>query len=308
MIEVNGELISQSKYSEDVYKRQVNAFEPSCAIVTSVDLDHQEFLGQTREEIGFEKAGVYRSSVPAICGDIHPPASLVRHAHTIKADFKNIHQDFGYGLTDGGWQYQVNGRAIRDLPHPALKGAYQLDNAACAVTVVESLQSNLPVTTEAIANAMRQVQLAGRFQSVNRQTVSPSAKVILDVAHNPHAALALAQNLKATRSPHSKTFAVFAMLADKDVTGVVEAVKQEIDAWFVASIDHVRGATATDLAQSIAKVAPEAKVKTFNSTDIAYLQACNEIEACIDANENDKIIVFGSFFTVSYVTKLLAVK
>jgi dihydrofolate synthase/folylpolyglutamate synthase len=177
---------------------------------------------------------------------------------------------------------------------PALKGDYQFNNAACAITAVESLQAKLPVSSQAIADAMRQVTLAGRFQ-----TISNLPRVILDVAHNPHAARALAENLKASSSPQENTIAVFAMLADKDVKGVVEAVIEQIDIWYIATIDNIRGASAIDLAAAITAVNPNAKYKIFDSAAIAYEQAC------IDADENDKIVVFGSFFTVSNVMQAL---
>lgn len=289
----------------------VNAFEPSCTIVTSVDLDHQEFLGNTRESIGFEKAGIFRPSVPAICGDENPPASLVTYAHEVRADLKCLHQDFDYVLTRDGWQYRKESKVVYTLPLPALKGSYQLNNAACAIAAVESLQSVLPVSVESIASAMSQVRLAGRFETVSRSSsIGKLPWVILDVAHNPHAAYALAGNLKATKvlpgAESGKTFAVFAMLADKDIRGVVEAVKNEIDAWYIADIDHVRGALATDLAMVILKASPNATIKSFASADNAYIQACIDIEACKDMNENDKIVVFGSFFTVSTVMQQLS--
>lgn len=292
----------------------VNAFEPSCAIVTSVDLDHQEFLGDTRESIGFEKAGIYRKSVPAICGDVSPPSSLITYAHQVQADFKCISQDFDSILGKDDWQYIAHKKSVYTLPLPALEGLYQLNNAACAITAVESLQSRLPVKVDAIANAMLQVRLLGRFQTVSRvPSEKQTPRVILDVAHNPHAANALAENLRATKiqldSTHpAKTFAVFAILADKDIKGVIEAVKNDIDGWYVAGIDHARGASAVDVAKMITNILPEANIKIFDGADNAYLQACHDIEACIDANENDKIIVFGSFFTVSTVMQLLANK
>jgi dihydrofolate synthase/folylpolyglutamate synthase len=295
----------------------VNAFEPNCAIVTSVDLDHQEFLGDTREKIGFEKAGVYRAGIPAICGEVNPPASLVNYAHEIQTDFKCIHQDFDFVLDEDSWQYTVNGKVACLLPFPALQGAYQLNNAACAVTAVEALQPVLPVKYADISTAMQQVQLAGRFQIVNGSSSETRLpRIILDVAHNPHAARALAENLKVSKSLHKqtpqskmspgKTFAVFAMLADKDINGVVEALKDQIDAWYVAGIEHARGATAADLALIIRNVAPKASIKVFDTADSAYRQACIDMQACIDVNENDKIAVFGSFFTVSSVMQLLS--
>lgn len=278
----------------------VNAFEPDCAIVTSVDLDHQEFLGDTREAIGFEKAGVYRANKPAILGDANPPMSLVAYAQKIKAQLSLVQQDFGYRVTQSGWQFVEHEAARYTLPLPALKGDYQLSNAACAVAAVESLQHKLPVAVDAVANAMRHVKLPGRFQLVQNKS-----KVILDVAHNPHAAHALATNLKQTRVGNGRVLAVFAMLADKDMSGVISALMHEIDVWYVASIDHVRGASAFQLATHIHAINPKAKIHLFNSAVEAFKQACIDIETCNDVNENDKIVVFGSFFTVSAVMQVL---
>jgi dihydrofolate synthase/folylpolyglutamate synthase len=278
----------------------VNAFEPDCAIVTSIDLDHQEFLGDTREAIGFEKAGVYRANKPAILGDANPPVSLVQHAQNINAQLSQIQQDFGYQLSQSGWQFIAHGVVRYTLPLPALKGDYQLSNAACAVAAVESLQLKLPVAAAAITNALRQVKLSGRFQLVQTKP-----NVILDVAHNPHAAKALAINLKQSRVKTGQVLAVFAMLADKDMSGVITALMGEIDVWYVASIDHVRGASATQLAAHISGINPKARIQLFDTAVEAFKQACIDIETCNDVNENDKIAVFGSFFTVSAVMQVL---
>ena len=278
----------------------VNAFEPDCAIVTSVDLDHQEFLGDTREAIGFEKAGVYRANKPAILGDANPPVSLVQHAQNIKAQLGQIQQDFGYQLSQSSWQFIAHGAERYTLPLPALKGDYQLSNAACAVAAVEALQYKLPVAIDAMTNALRQVKLSGRFQLVQTKP-----NVILDVAHNPHAAKALAINLKQSRASHSQVLAVFAMLADKDMSGVIAALMGEVDVWYVASIGHVRGASARQLAAHVRAINPNARVQLFDTTVQAFKQACIDIETCNDVNENDKIVVFGSFFTVSAVMQVL---
>ena len=290
----------------------VNAFEPNCAIVTSIDIDHQEFLGGTRESIGFEKAGVYRQSIPAICGDANPPSTLVTYAKDIQADFKCIQRDFDYVMLDATWQYRMHGQVLHTLPLPALQGRYQLSNASCAISAVEALHSILPVTNDALTRAMLEVTLAGRFQTVSPQAITKfprvikSPEVILDVAHNPHAAHALAENLKASKARTGRTYAVFAMLADKDVKGVIEAVIHDIDVWYLASIDNIRGASVDELASIIMDVMPNTIYKTFDNAADAFLQACIDIEACIDIDENDKIVVFGSFFTVSSVMQLLS--
>lgn len=279
----------------------VNVFNPDCAIVTSVDIDHQEFLGDTRESIGAEKAGVYRSGLPAICGDINPPETLVNHALKIHANFMRIQHDFAYQKTISGWQFSASGEVLYDLPLPALEGDYQLMNASCAIAAVRTLQPQLAVTRRAIVDAMLHVKLAGRFQ-----TVLLAPKLILDVAHNPHAALALAKNLKAHKvQANAKTFAVFSMLADKDIPGVIDVLKDEIDVWYVASLDHVRSATVAELVNAILLVAPKASIKTFASIAEACKHAKADIQTCLDANEDDKIVVFGSFFTVSNVMQYL---
>ncbi len=283
----------------------VNAFEPDCAIVTSIDLDHQEFLGNTRESVGAEKAGIYRASIPAICGDLTPPVSLISYAHKIGSDLRCIRHEFNYELATSGWHYLEGQQVVYALPLPALEGSYQLMNASCAIAAVQSLQPVLPVGHQAIANAMTEVKLAGRFQTVSR-----SPLIILDVAHNPHAAEALANNLK-TKSANKniikagKTIAVFAMLVDKDIKGVVNAVKDEIDFWYIAGIDHIRSAPVSELVNVVIDAVPQAKIKIFDTAADACKQACIDTEVCIDRNENDKIIVFGSFFTVSDVMQYL---
>lgn len=286
----------------------VNAFDPDCAIVTSIDLDHQEFLGNTRESVGAEKSGVYRAGVPAICGDMAPPQSLISHARDIGADLQCIGQQFGYEVTASGWHYLADQKRVHTLPLPALEGSYQLLNASCAVAAVESLQSVLPVANQTIALAIKAVRLAGRFQ-----TVSKSPWIILDVAHNPHAGQALAKNLQAHRfrsgqvsADSGKTIAVFAMLADKDIHGVINAVKEEIDFWYIAGIDHIRSMPVDALFKVLLEVVPQAKIKVFDDVADACKQARIDTEVCIDRNENDKIIVFGSFFTVSNVMQYLS--
>ncbi|ACT47892.1 bifunctional tetrahydrofolate synthase/dihydrofolate synthase [Methylotenera mobilis] len=285
----------------------VNAFEPDCTIVTNVDLDHQDLLGDTRELIGYEKAGVYRASIPAICGDINPPSTLIAYAKEVKADLKCVQHEFGYELADAGWYYLNNQQRVYHLPIPALKGQYQLTNAACAITAVTALQSVLPVALESIVKAMQEIKLMGRFYTDER-----FPWLIFDVAHNPHAAVALAENLKSLKSLTSnksgepvRILSVFSMLADKDIKGVVEILKGEVDTWYVAPIEHARGTSVKALVTAIHEVIPDASVKTFASLADAYTQAYLDRESCIEQHENDKIVAFGSFFTVSSVMQYL---
>ena len=274
----------------------VNVFEPDSTIVTSIDLDHMEFLGDTRECIGAEKAGVFRVNIPAICGDENPPNSLIEYANRIGAPLKLIGRDFKVEADKESWAYRADQFSIEHMPMPTLIGDFQLNNAACVLTTIQSLQHLLPVQVDAIETGLKTVKLAGRFQSW-----SNNPDIILDVAHNPHAAKSLAINLKQSRH-QGKTIAVFAMLADKDITGVIQALSSEIDAWYVSTIDNIRGAAASSLSKMILDTLPSAEVKIFNQVVDAFHQAC------IDANENDRIITLGSFFTVAEVMQDLQTK
>ena len=266
----------------------VNVFEPDCAIVTTVDLDHMEFLGDTREKIGFEKAGVYRANQLAICGDDNPPESLINYAHQIGADLAFIGQQFSAIKTANGWQYD-SGNIQLQLPVLGLTGDFQHNNAACALHAVLYLANKLPVPEANIHAACRAVHLTGRFQQIQ---VNP--QIIIDVAHNPHAAKSLANNLKNSRS-NGKTFAVLGMLADKDIAGVINAVHDEIDAWYLADIANVRGASALQLQAFCQQFDHKKSTKCYSQVTAALAAACN------DASKNDRIIVFGSFYTVADV-------
>lgn len=264
----------------------VNVFEPSCAIVTTVDLDHMEFLGETRELIGLEKAGVFRKDVPAICGDDNPPVSLIDYANKIGANLALIGQHFHVKNTQQGWQYSSKNITL-ELPSLGLFGDFQHNNAACAIWAVHYLNSYLPISESNIHAALAEVKLIGRFQQLRN---APS--VILDVAHNPHAARSLAQNLR-NLPCKGRTLAVFAMLADKDIQGVVKAVENEVDAWYLADIHTVRGAKAHTLLDVISQYNNKKPNYLFEDVSLALKSACE------DADINDRIIVFGSFYTVA---------
>jgi len=271
----------------------VNVFEPACAVLTSVDLDHLDYLGTSRESIGREKAGIYRPGVPAICGDLLPPDTVIGRVIDIGADYRQIGRDFHFERQGGGWDFVSGKQRISGLPMPTLSGEFQLYNASCTLEAVQALQSILPVTDEAIRAGLRHAALQGRFQ-----ILPGTPTIILDVAHNPHAAKGLAENLR--KSPHGgKTLAVFAMLADKDISGVVKELADEIDAWFVADIREARGASADVLAKHLRSAAPSATVLCHDDVASAFRQAC------MSAGENDRIAAFGSFYTVADVLRVL---
>jgi dihydrofolate synthase/folylpolyglutamate synthase len=264
----------------------VNIFEPSCCIVTTIDLDHMEFLGDTREKIGFEKAGVFRPSVLAICGDENPPNSLMDYANQINAPLKLINRDFSVKKFTNSWQYTEKQEEFL-FSNLGLQGDFQLNNAACVICAAQHLQSVLPVNITDIYKALQEVTLIGRFYSIQS---NPS--IIVDVAHNPHAAFSLAHNLQITTCT-GRTFAVFAMLADKDIDGVIQAVSSHINHWFIADNHSARGAKALLLFEKLIQHNPNARSILYSDVISALSAACNI------ATKNDRIIVFGSFYTVA---------
>ena len=268
----------------------VNIFEPTCAIVTTIDLDHMEYLGDTREKIGFEKAGIYRANKLAICGDENPPQSLLNYAKNIGANLQLINRDFKVKKADEkiapGWQYSA-GNVQLQLPNLGLAGDFQLNNAACAVHAIQRLNDILPVPQASIHAALSAVKLIGRFQQIHSLPA-----ILVDVAHNPHAATSLAHNLQTTPCA-GRTLAVFAMLRDKDIEGVISALTAEIDAWYLADNHSLRGAKASDLQIILLQQANKSHIQLFADVGAAMDAAYK------NAAKNDRIIVFGSFYTVA---------
>lgn len=265
----------------------VNVFDSDCAVVTSVDIDHTDYLGETREQIAFEKAGIFRHGKVAICADGDVPQAVTDYAEEIGAQLWLIGREFGFTAHQGQWNYRGAIATRNALPFPALRGAFQLNNASAALAVLDVLRERLPVSMAAVRQGLVEVQLAGRFQ-----VIPGRPQLILDVAHNPHAARSLAQNL-ASLPPCPHTFAVFAMLRDKDMAGVAEVLDPHIDTWLVAGIDAPRGATVAELAQVLRDKGVRGAIRTFDGIAAAVSYAYNA------AGENDRIIAFGSFYTVA---------
>ena len=276
----------------------VNVIEPDCAIVTGVAMDHQDFLGDTREKIGFEKAGIFRAGRPAVCGDPQPPQSLLDHAAAIGSELWVSGRDFGFDGDRQQWAWWRHERAgaagarrVRrgGLGYPALRGANQLLNAAAVLTALDCLRDRLPVAMQAVREGFMHVELPGRFQVLPGR---PS--VVLDVAHNVQAAGVLAENLFGMGF-FPETFAVFGMYADKDVEGVVERLRERIDHWYLAGLDGPRGLSAAALEQRVRATGVKGEIRCFESPGEAYRAARKS------AGEGDRIAVFGSFMTVSGV-------
>jgi dihydrofolate synthase/folylpolyglutamate synthase len=273
----------------------VNVIDADVAIVTSIDIDHKDYLGETREEIGFEKAGIFRPGKPAICSDPQPPQSLIKHAEDIGADLWLLGRDFNYQGDKQQWSYGGRTQRRNSLAYPALRGANQLLNASAALAALEVLRPQLPVGAQEARTGLALVELPGRFQVLPGRPA-----VILDVAHNPHAAATLAQNV-GNMGFAPFTYAVFGIMQDKDIDGVIASIAPHIDHWCVADLPSPRSAKALDLAEKLAaNKPPGAKPEEFSATAFA-----NPAEAYANAlsraGENDRIVVFGSFYTVAGV-------
>jgi dihydrofolate synthase/folylpolyglutamate synthase len=268
----------------------VNVVDPDVAVVTTVAIDHVDYLGATREDIGHEKAGIFRPAKPAICADPNPPSSLIAHAAAIGATLVRIGRDYGYTAQSAQWDYWGPGGARHGLPYPALRGNYQLANASTALCAADALRDRIPLSMGAVRAALVGIEWPGRFQVLPGRPVT-----VLDVAHNPQAAHAFADNLGGMGF-HPRTIAVFGIMSDKDIDAVIAPLIPRVDRWEVATLPPPRGSSAEALRQRLqdAGVAPGA-VREHVDPAAAY-RAARE-----DAAEADRIIVFGSFLTVAAV-------
>jgi dihydrofolate synthase/folylpolyglutamate synthase len=279
----------------------VNIVDADCSIITSVDIDHTDWLGDTRELIGFEKAHIYRSGKPAICSDPAPPQSLLDYSQAIGADLWLFRRDFNYSGDRQQWAFAGRSQRRNAMAYPALRGANQLLNASAALAAIESLREFLVVPQQAIRQGLINASLPGRFQILPGQPT-----IILDVAHNPHAAAVLEKNL-GNMGFHPYTYAVFGMLSDKDIEHVVQHLAGRIDHWFCASLPGPRGLSSESLSSKITAAVgaltplPDTplKISQYDTVEQAFLAARES------SNPDDRIVVFGSFLTVAGVLTAL---
>jgi dihydrofolate synthase/folylpolyglutamate synthase len=271
----------------------VNLLDADAAAVVSVGLDHREWLGDTVEAVGREKAGIFRTGRPAICGARRPPKSIVAHAAAIGARLKRIGTDFDFVERGDGWDYVGFGSRRRELPLPGLPGVPQLGNAAVALAMLEAAEPKLLVPDEAVRSGLVQVRLPGRFQ------VLPGApEWILDVAHNPQAAEALAASL-AARPCAGKTLAVCGILGDKDIEGIVAALRGGVSRWIAVGLDGNRALPPGILAERIRRAGAR-------SVSAAADVAAGLAQARDGMQPGDRTVVFGSFLTVGPAIERLA--
>jgi dihydrofolate synthase/folylpolyglutamate synthase len=277
----------------------VNLIDADCAVVTGVAVDHVDYLGETREKIAFEKAGIYRSGRPAICADPDPPRSLIDHAEAIGADLWLIGRDFNYSGDRQQWNFAGRGVRRSSLPYPALRGANQLFNASGALAALAAIGDRLPVSQQAVRTGLHTVELPGRFQVLpGRPTI------VFDVAHNPQAASALAHSLDGMGF-HPYTYAILGAMRDKDIEGIVAPMLGRVDRWLLTGLPLPRAATSAHLATLLARAreARQPPPKDDDETTVATFDAPADAWAAAigAAGPDDRIVVFGSFHTVAGV-------
>jgi dihydrofolate synthase/folylpolyglutamate synthase len=264
----------------------VNAVDSDVAIVTSIALDHTDWLGPDVESIGREKAGIFRAGRPAIYGSRDMPASIAEVAQQLGTPLYRLGRDFDWRRSDDRWSWRGLSSSYEDLPRPALAGELQFDNASAVLCALECLSARLPVPRDAIERGLETVALPGRFQITRRHGVD----WILDVAHNPAAAQALAAQLAAHRAS-GRTLAVCGILGDKDIDGVAAALRGAFDAWIVVGLDSPRAVPLNDLSQRLANAGASVAARAES-----VASGCEIAETM--ARAGDRIVAFGSFLTV----------
>ncbi|NMM77567.1 bifunctional tetrahydrofolate synthase/dihydrofolate synthase [Acidovorax sp. SRB_24] len=272
-----------------------NVIDADCAVITSIDVDHVEYLGPDRESIGREKAGIMRTGRPVVVSDPMPPQSVIDGAREINADLWRFGEDFNFSGDKQQWSWAGRGRRYAGLAYPALRGANQLVNAAGALAALEALRARIPVTAQAVRNGLALVELPGRFQIVPGQPT-----LVLDVAHNPHSVAALTANLDAM-GYFPTTHAVFGAMADKDLAPMFAKVGPLIDRWYFTSLPTARAETAAGLQQkwNALQIVAGGRRDVSSSTHGSPEEALAAAVAAADPA--DRIIVFGSFYTVGGV-------
>lgn len=280
----------------------VNVVDTDCAVITSIDLDHMDFLGPDRESIAREKAGIMRAGRPAVVSDPVPPQSLLDHAAAVGADLWRFGHDFNYAGQQGGggqwqqWSWAGRSKRYTGLAYPALRGANQLLNASGVLAALEALRDRLPVTAQAVRTGLALVELPGRFQIVPGQPT-----LVLDVAHNPHAVATLAQNLD-QMGYYPRTLAVFGAMADKDSTGILQRLLPLVDAWHFTDLPTPRASSAAQLHQQWHALPKTGAGAAKNATAHCHADPMSALQAALEgADPADRIVVFGSFYTVGGV-------
>jgi len=265
----------------------VNVIDPDLALITSIDVDHVEWLGSDREQIGREKAGIMRPGKPVIISDPAPPGSIQAESERIGSHLFRLGYEFRYQKTASGWNWRSDRTIYEDLPLPGLKGDFQLQNAAGVIAVIETLSDTLPVRRESLARGIQRASVIGRLMQTGTDP-----EVLLDVAHNPQSTRVLAEYLTEHPVP-GRQLAVVGVMADKDVESMIRPLMNHFDAWFVAQPRLPRALAADRLADKLSGLDVRGPINQFSSILEARKAAQTE------SGRGDRIVIFGSFYTVA---------
>lgn len=272
-----------------------NVIDTDCAVITSIAIDHTELLGKDRESIGREKAGIMRAGRPAVVCDPEVPQSVLDHARSIGADLWQLGTDFNFSGDKQQWNFAGRGRRYAGLAYPSLRGANQLVNAAGALAALAAVRERVPVTAQAVRNGLAMVELPGRFQIVPGEPA-----LVLDVAHNPHAVAALAANLDAM-GYYPLTHGVCGAMADKDLPAMLQKLDPLVDRWYFTNLPTPRAATAMAL-EDVWRSVSVPRAASLQVHCNRYASPREAFEAAVAAADpTDRIVVFGSFYTVGGV-------
>jgi dihydrofolate synthase/folylpolyglutamate synthase len=266
----------------------VNILDADAALITTIAIEHTEWLGESREQIALEKGGILRSGRPAVIGDRDPPWTLLEHAQKLGVRALRIEQDYGYRLQDGSWEWWGPQGELNALPMPTLRGEFQLQNAAAVLALLATLRDQLPITADAIRRGLQDTHVPGRYQKIEN-----GRTIILDVAHNPQAAGSLSDNLR-EQAHQGRTLAVFSVLAGKNIGEIVTELKEQIDHWYLAPLADSRAAAVEEIMNEVQRAGVEPSKITRNESVSAAL-----VQAEGDAEGRDRLLVFGSFITAA---------
>lgn len=265
----------------------VNVISADVAVIASIGIDHVQWLGETREAIGYEKAGVFRSGQLAVYGDLEPPQSVIKYADLLGTTLFLQGEHFQYIENEQNWEWRTGDKVLRDLPLPSLA----LQNMSTVLMAIELIQSRLPVTQDAIIRGLCKVKLPGRIQ-----VIADDVTRILDVSHNP-ASVAMLKTYLDKNLCNGKTYAVFSMLGDKDMVATMTEIKSAIDEWYVAPLGIARGASSEQLKESF---------ENLKLRNVVFCRSIKEAERLVMERAvagKDRVVIFGSFHTVSEVMK-----
>jgi len=278
----------------------VNIVDADVALITAIDIDHSTWLGDTRELIAREKAGILRAGRPAVVSDPHPPRTIVERAAALGVPLHRLGAEYTYQVgadgtaaRDSSWSWQAGSNSRVSLPPPALVGRHQFQNAAGALMVMNLLSERLPATEVQLRKGLQAARLGGRFE-----VIAGEVTTVLDVAHNPDGVRVLAGGL-AEQGAFSHTVAVWGMLADKDLRAAVQSLAQAVDEWYIAAPAATRAASTQAMAAALREAGVRVPIHTYPDPAAAYVAARHAVA------RGDRIVVFGSFYTVAAVTPLV---